>query len=121
MAKPVILVVEAEPAVRQTAGDGLADAGFAVIEAVGADEAFALVADGAKIDLLFSDIVLPGGFDGIELARRAQALRPELPAILTSGGHGHVGPFQGVKALFLPKPYRLDHLVLAVSAVLERS
>jgi CheY-like chemotaxis protein len=117
MVKPVILVVEDEPAVRMAAAIALLDAGFDVLEA--GDAARALTALATGVDLVFTDIVMPGGLDGVELARRVRANDPKLPIIITSGGgHGYLSGVLAEGARFIPKPYRLDDMVDAVREAL---
>lgn len=82
----LILVVEDEPLLRQLAVDYLEDSGFAVLEAATVREAIDVIqAATSKIDLVFSDIQMPGGLDGCDLARWVWANRPGLPVILASG------------------------------------
>ena len=60
--------------------------GFSVDRVSSAKEALAkLVEDGREVDLVFSDVVMPGGMNGLELAREQRGLRPQLPVLLTSG------------------------------------
>ena len=92
--------------VRAAISDNLRDAGFSVVEAASADEALAyLGAAGQRVDLVFTDIQMPGRLDGIGLARRLRARDPALPVVLTSGRAVLPEDLDG--ALFLPKPY--DH------------
>ena len=59
--------------------------GHRVIEAADTDIALEIVQSDVDIDLLFSDVITPGSFDGVELARRAVAQRPDLKVLLTTG------------------------------------
>ena len=74
---------------RWTATDtllGTRTLGFVVERVASAREAFAkLAADGRDVDLIFSDVVMPGSINGVDLARELKRLRPELPVLLTSG------------------------------------
>ena len=99
-----VLVVDDEVLVRMVAVEMLIDAGFAVIEAEGASSALEALSIHPEITVLFSDINMPGAFDGLELARRVHLLRPDVQLILTSGLMGPVkGEIPGVQ--FVPKPY----------------
>jgi CheY-like chemotaxis protein len=107
-----ILVVEDEPFVRMMAVDMLEDAGYAVREAGTADEALSLLETDAKIDIVFTDIKMPGSMDGLALAEIVGSRWPDIGIIITSGHISlpeQVGPTQ---AVFLPKPYR-SHMLSA--------
>jgi signal transduction histidine kinase len=80
-----ILVVEDRHAVRRTARRMLAGLGYDVIEAVDGDEALDLLSGDGHVDLLFTDIVLPGRLNGLRLAREARIQHPELKVLYTSG------------------------------------
>ena len=108
-----ILVVEDDVLMRTMIAEELRGAGLSVIEAASADEALSCFAAGAAIDLLFTDVQMPGSIDGLELARRVSRLRPALPVIVTSGAGR---PSAGVAGSFLPKPYDIER---AVSTVLD--
>jgi PleD family two-component response regulator len=74
-----ILVVEDEVLIRCLICDDLREAGFVVVEAENADEASSYLASGAPVDLIFSDVHMPGSMDGLDLARRIRNERPCLP------------------------------------------
>ena len=80
-----ILVVEDEAAVREAAVAMLDELGYRALEAVDAQSALALVEGGAEIDLVFTDVVMPGPLRTREFAQALKALRPELPVLFTSG------------------------------------
>jgi CheY-like chemotaxis protein len=111
VARATVLVVEDDERVREVAAETLRDAGFHVVAAQDAPEALALLERREPFDLLFSDIVMPGGMTGIELAQAARRLRPALPVLLVTG---YAGPVEGsVDHGFevLAKPY--DQAALA--------
>lgn len=82
----LILVVDDEEALRVLAAAILEDEGYEVVEAASADAALVLLGDKTlAIDLIFSDIQMPGRLDGCDLARWVHDHRPDLPVILTSG------------------------------------
>ena len=85
-ARPVVLVVEDEVFIRFDVADMLRDGGFEVIEACDAEQALGALQSGAQIDLVFSDIQMPGAMNGLDLARHVLAHHAGLPVILTSGG-----------------------------------
>ncbi|TDR41582.1 PAS domain S-box-containing protein [Tahibacter aquaticus] len=115
-----VLVVEDEPEVRGIAVAFLRALGYAVHEAGDAEQALQHLRDDSSIALLFSDVVLGGSTNGIELAHAARALRPTLPVLLTSGYElgstdtPHEFPL-------LRKPYRREELASASHAALRRS
>jgi PAS domain S-box-containing protein len=80
-----ILVVEDHPHVADVTRERLVALGYRVIEAATAPQALSLIEAGEPVDLVFSDIVMPGGMSGLDLARRLRRERPELRVLLTSG------------------------------------
>ncbi len=117
----VILLVEDDDNVRATAADMLADLGYRVLRARNADAAMAVIESGASIDLLFTDVVMPGAFGARELARKAQQRLPGLPILFTSGYTAnaiiHGGRLdQGLE--LLSKPYTQDELARKLRKVL---
>ena len=118
-----ILVVEDDRDVRELAIAVLEDAGYRVLEAASGDEAHRLLLahPDLRIDLLFTDIVMPGPVDGIDLANAARALRPGLRVLYTTGfadlvrRHGD----DELRGTVLRKPYRPGELRRAVSALID--
>ena len=101
-----ILVVDDEPVIAEIAAEMLCDAGFVVNFALDAAAAIEIVKGEQQLDLLFTDIVMPKGMNGIQLARQARELRPNLPVLLTSGYGFHAlsaGADDGFP--LLQKPY----------------
>ncbi len=82
-----VLIVEDETLVRMLGVDMLEEAGFIVHEADGADEALIILDAKDGIDLLFSDVDMPGSMDGMELARLVHQRWPAVRILLTSGHH----------------------------------
>jgi signal transduction histidine kinase len=80
-----ILVVEDDPDVRCTTIDMLTGLGYRVLEASDASSALALVQEGHAVDLLFTDVIMPGSLDSTDLARRAKLILPDLIVLFTSG------------------------------------
>jgi CheY-like chemotaxis protein len=119
----IVLMVEDQVKLRRVAVSQLADLGYGVHEAENADAALAILTSGVQIDLLFSDVVMPGSMNGLELARQAIALRPGLRILLTSGFPGIRGSDQGlVDSPFplLSKPYFRNQLARAVRDAIDR-
>lgn len=80
-----ILVVEDNDLVRQYASSQLRDAGYQVLEAAESKQALEWLNSGQRIDLLFTDVLMPDSLSGSELAKQAAFIRPELPVLYTSG------------------------------------
>ncbi|WP_245259062.1 PAS domain S-box protein [Salinarimonas rosea] len=102
-----ILVVEDQPRVRRLAVARLRELGYAVLEAPNGPAALECLADPAPIDLVLTDVVMPGGMTGDELAVRARALRPGVKVVLTSGFAEPAALRDGAAdaGVFLKKPY----------------
>ena len=81
----VVLLVEDEPAVRLVMADVLADNGYEVLEADTGEKALRQIRSAARIDLLLSDVGLPGGMNGRQLADAARDYRPDLKVLFVTG------------------------------------
>lgn len=81
----IILIVEDQDEVREVATGLLQDLGYKTISARSGQEGLAILESSRRIDLLFTDIVMPGTLDGPALAERARQLRPDLPVVFTTG------------------------------------
>jgi CheY-like chemotaxis protein len=114
----VILVVEDEELVRQSTADFLRMSDFGVVEAATADAAIELLAAGTAVDLVFSDIRMPGRHNGFELADWISTHHPALPVLLTSGYAG--GGVTPSHRPILAKPYSYDGLLRRITALLPR-
>src|SRR3954469_21257209 len=94
-----VLIVEDEPLIRLILAEELTDAGFDVCQAENGDEAAALIAkDKAAFGLLITDIHMPGGHNGVAVARLMRRQNPLVPVIYTSGrpdGFNALAPFGG--------------------------
>lgn len=118
---PLALVVEDEPMVRRLAATVLADLGLLIAEAEDAEAALAVMEErGAEVALVFADIRLPGGLDGVDLAQRIAARWPQTRIVVTSGLPGDRVSALPENVRFLPKPWRgLDVVAEARQAVSE--
>jgi CheY-like chemotaxis protein len=119
----VILVVEDNDAVRANSVMSLTELGYRVVEAAEADSALEIVRSDQQIDLLFTDVVLPGK-SGRVLADTARTLRPNLKVLFTTGysrnaivHHGRLDP--GVQ--LISKPFTFEQLAARVRDMLDRS
>jgi signal transduction histidine kinase/CheY-like chemotaxis protein len=116
-----ILVVEDDAAVREAVVEILSDLGYSVLKAGDAEAALSVLSSGARVDLLFTDVVMPGPVKTRDLARRAQALLPKLKVLYTSGYTANAIIHDGrldADVLLLSKPYRRDELARRVRRVL---
>lgn len=101
-----VLVVEDEPMICEWVAETLIDAGFVVYAVGNAREALNYLASDSELDVLFTDINLPGEMDGSRLAQRARELRPDLTVIYASGRVQGLDPHLRVPgSTFIPKPY----------------
>lgn len=106
-----VLLVEDEILILSLVAESLLDHGFAVHEATNADAALRYMGDGGPVDVLFTDVNLPGGMDGAELASRVRALRPEVPVVYASGRYGRFDLGGLVpRSVFVEKPYDPDEV-----------
>ena len=111
MSKPLVLIVEDEPLLRLHAVSLIEDAGFATVAAASADEAIELLETEPAIRVVFTDIDLPGGMDGLRLAAAIRDRWPPVELILTSG-HVKVDPADlPERGHFFSKPYDADQLI----------
>jgi CheY-like chemotaxis protein len=119
-ASKMILVVEDDDDVRDFAVHVLRDRGYDVLEAVNGGVALILLEQALPIDLLFTDIVMPGEPDGVALAERAKELRPDLRVLYATGFAG-AGRFDRriVHGKILGKPYRSRQLAVEVEQLLS--
>ena len=118
----VALIVEDDEAVRDSTIGLIEELGYSVLAARNSAEALELLRGSARVDLLFTDIVLRRGLDGRALALEARALRPALPVLFTTGytenairGGGRLEQF----AQFLAKPYTQEQLAVKIRATLD--
>jgi CheY-like chemotaxis protein len=88
VARARVLLVEDDARVREVTAEMLREAGFVVVTAADGVQALALLRQGEPFDVLFSDIVMPGGMNGVGLAQEARRLRPALPVLLATGYPG---------------------------------
>ena len=113
--KPVILLVEDDVLVRFTTAEVLRDGGFDVLEAVDSSEALALLSTGHPLDLVITDIRMPGHMDGMQLANVLKNARPNLPVALLSS---HLERPDHSADIFISKPYDPDKLVEVVKRLI---
>jgi signal transduction histidine kinase len=118
-----VLVVEDDADVRDLAVNMLQSLGYVPVEATDADSALAALDQRPEIVLLFTDVVLPGGTDGAELAREARKRRPDLRVLYTSGYTDNAIIHKGVldeDAEIINKPFRKAALARKIRSILDR-
>ena len=106
--RSVALVVEDEPLIAMEAVDLLEEGGFRVLEAWSADQALKLLEENGPVTLLFTDVHMPGGADGFELARRTAKSWPHI-AVVVASGNAKPGPGDLPEgATFIGKPFSAE-------------
>lgn len=108
--KITVLVVEDEPLVRADFADFLQDEGFTVLEATNAQEAVRLLSFNPHVQIVFTDIDMPGHMNGLRLAAAVQGGWPEIQTVITSGRQEVRPTDHNLRAQFVPKPYNQAHL-----------
>ncbi|HYZ61436.1 MAG TPA: ATP-binding protein, partial [Acetobacteraceae bacterium] len=116
-----VLVVDDEPTVRMLVTEILEESGYVAIEAPDAAAGLKLLQSGARVDLLITDLALPGGMNGRQLADAARALRPDLRILFITGypenalvGNGQLDPAVQV----MTKPFAMDALASRIKELL---
>ncbi|MBI3515200.1 MAG: response regulator, partial [Proteobacteria bacterium] len=117
-----VLVVDDNPAIRRLVVRQVSALGYRVEQAASAADAVALLDGGTPIDLLFTDVVMPGPLDGQELGRIVAARWPQVAVVMTSGFPGTTverdgGVLRGIR--LLTKPYQREDLARALRAALD--
>ncbi|MBO9670483.1 MAG: response regulator [Sphingobium sp.] len=117
-----ILVVDDEPTIRMLITESLSDLGHVCLEAGDGPQALTILQSGAAIDLLITDVGLPGGLNGRQVADAARKLRPDLRVLFVTGyaenaalNHGHIE--RGMEVL--TKPFIVNELIRRVSRLLN--
>ena len=121
--KRKILVVEDQEAVRAVACGFLEDFGYDIVQAGDGFQALAVLQEEPDIDLMFSDVVMPGGMNGFDLAQAALSLRPDLKVVHTSGypkgAMVHQDEPRFKEGFIIMKPYRRDDLQKIIKDALD--
>jgi CheY-like chemotaxis protein len=119
--RPSVLVVEDNDDVRELAESVLGMAGYTVLAAASGEQALTLLREGARVDLLFTDVIMPGGMNGLQLVDEARRLRPRLPVLVTTGYMDELPECgKGRRLNVLAKPYKHGDLLAQVDAALGR-
>jgi DNA-binding response OmpR family regulator len=116
-----VFIVEDEFLIRLTLSEVLSDEGYEVFEAETGDEALGMLDAAGQIDVLLTDIQLPGSLDGRALVRQARMTRPTLPVIFMTGRPDAAGnETVGALDVYVAKPYLPSEICAAVKRLLER-
>lgn len=118
-----ILVVEDDADLRETVVTALGQLGYRALAASNADTALKILAGSERIDLLFTDVMMPGGVLGPTLAKRARELRPDIEVLFTTGyvDTSALSSTAGLSATdIIHKPYRNEELALRIRYVLDQ-
>jgi CheY-like chemotaxis protein len=115
-----VLLVEDTAEVAQVSRDYLERMGHSVELAVTGADALKALDDGGVFDIVLSDIVMPGGVSGLDLALRVRERFPDLPIVLVTGYSESADAARGAGFEVLRKPYNVAHLAQVISAHLAR-
>jgi CheY-like chemotaxis protein len=115
-----VLIVEDEMIVRLIGGDTLTDAGYEVVEAANADEALEILDKHGDVEVLFTDIRMPGSMNGLELARVVHERWPAMKILITSGDTFPPRNAIADDGRFLAKPYSTEGLRREVATLLKQ-
>jgi len=117
-----ILVVEDDPHLRSIAVEMLSEHGFQIDAACDGNEAFKYLNSDHKFDLLFTDVILPGSVNGIEIADEARRLQPDINVLYTSGYAESVIALEdqiNSGMLMIGKPYQIEDLLRAIRGIFD--
>ncbi len=120
-ARQTVLIVEDEVLIRMSSAATLEDAGFRILEAGSSAEALQILAANKDIDILMTDVRLPGEIDGLDLVALVHRVHPDIRAIVVSGNTSAEDASNAGAIGFLPKPYMAHSLVRAVNELIARN
>jgi signal transduction histidine kinase/CheY-like chemotaxis protein len=113
-----VLVVEDDDEVAALTVEMINQLGYGTTRVASAEAALGALADRRSVDIVFSDVMMPGRMNGVELAQEIRRRRPNLPVLLTSGYADAARRKAGAQQIkIIPKPYRIDELRDALAAV----
>jgi two-component system, response regulator PdtaR len=115
---PTVLIVEDEFIIALSAAEAMRKAGFETLEASNADDAVAILERRSDIDVVFTDIRMPGSMDGLRLAHCVRDRWPPMKIIVTSGHHVCRDGDLPAGGLFIAKPYSDQTLAMALERLL---
>ena len=118
-----MLVIDDEPTIRMLIGELLAESGYAVIEAPDGPAGLKVLESNARIDLLITDVGLPGGMNGRQVADAARVSRPNLKVLFITGyaENAVVGKGRLEKGMFVAtKPFKMDALAARIREIIKQ-
>jgi two-component sensor histidine kinase/CheY-like chemotaxis protein len=118
--KPIVLIVEDEMLLRMRAVDIVEDAGFTPLQAVNADDALALLETRSDIELLFTDIQMPGSMNGLKLAHTVHERWPAIKIILVSGQVTPSDADRPTDSRFFGKPLEVQQMIAELQRMIGR-
>ncbi|WP_045161074.1 response regulator [Stutzerimonas stutzeri] len=117
-----VLLVDDDEAVAALVGEMLQHLGFTVTLATSAAAALGALVNGRKVDIVFSDVMMPGGMNGVELAREIRTKHRDIPVLLTSGYAEAAKKTADEEGVYvLAKPYRLEELAQAIKDAMDNA
>ena len=120
-ARQCVLVVEDNDDVRELAESVLTMSGYGVLSAASGEEALERLGDGTRVDLLFTDVIMPGGMNGLELVEKVRDLHPAMPVLVTTGYMDELPQGDRARGLdILAKPYKHEDLLERVRMALGK-
>ena len=121
ISRTCVLLVEDESLIAEIIGEALEEHGFSVHSVSNASEALAHLSTGSRVDILFTDINLPGELDGAALAEQVRGLVPDLPVIYASGRWGRLEELGTLPlSITLQKPYSPARACAAVKVLMSK-
>lgn len=118
LAKHTVLVVEDEALIRMFAVCIFEDEGFEVLEAANAAEALTVLERRSDVEVLFTDVDMPGDCDGFNLALKSRITHPNIAVVIASGRPVEKTPEFTSRALFMGKPYTPEKVIAEVRAMI---
>lgn len=115
----VVLVVEDEPIIRLDIAEELRRLGHQVIETVNADEAMTVLRSTARIDVVVTDVRMPGKLDGLDLARTVRQERPGVLIVVMSGHLTALAEHKQIMDLLVSKPTPSDQLARTITRLFD--
>jgi DNA-binding response OmpR family regulator len=119
---PTVLLVEDEPIIRMAVAEYLRGEGYTVVEAGSGDRAMDIIRSGKSIDIIVTDVQMPGEHDGVALALWARRTNSNIRLIIVSGAMSGTVALDvlGDEGRIIPKPYRYEEIVDRIRELLDR-